>query len=65
MPEVDGPTLLKTLRKTHPDLKFVFMSGYPNDAFRAGFDSDEKYGFLPKPFSLAQLVSKVKQELAG
>jgi len=65
MPEVDGPTLLKTLRKTHPDLKFVFMSGYPNDAFRAGFDSDENYGFLPKPFSLAQLVSKVKQELAG
>ena len=65
MPEVDGPTLLKTLRKTHPDLKFVFMSGYPNDAFRAGFDSDEKYGFLPKPFSLAQLVSKVKQELAS
>lgn len=65
MPEVDGPTLLKTLRKTHPDLKFVFMSGYPNDAFRAGMDSDEKFGFLPKPFSLAQLVSKVKEELAG
>ncbi len=65
MPEVDGPTLLKTLRKTHPDLKFVFMSGYPNDAFRAGLDSEEKFGFLPKPFSLAQLVSKVKEELAG
>lgn len=65
MPEVDGPTLLKMLRKTHPDLKFVFMSGYPNDAFRAGLDSDEKFGFLPKPFSLAQLVGKVKEELAG
>ena len=65
MPEIDGPTLLKTLRKTHPDLKFVFMSGYPNDAFRAGLDSEEKFGFLPKPFSLAQLVGKVKEELAG
>lgn len=65
MPEVDGPTLLKTLRKTHPDLKFVFMSGYPNDAFRAGLDAEEKFGFLPKPFSLAQLVGKVKEELAG
>jgi len=65
MPEVDGPTLLKTLRKTHPDLKFVFMSGYPNDAFRSGLDSEEKFGFLPKPFSLAQLVGKVKEELAN
>jgi len=65
MPEVDGPTLLKTLRKTHPDLKFVFMSGYPNDAFRAGLDAEERFGFLPKPFSLAQLVGKVKEELAS
>ena len=65
MPEVDGPTLLKTLRKTHPDLKFVFMSGYPNDAFRAGLNAEEKFGFLPKPFSLAQLVGKVKEELAN
>ena len=65
MPEVDGPTLLKTLRQTHPDLKFVFMSGYPNDAFRSGLDAEEKFGFLPKPFSLAQLVGKVKEELAN
>ena len=65
MPEVDGPTLLKELRKTHPDLKFVFMSGYPNDAFRAGLDQNEKFGFLPKPFSLTELVSKVKEELAA
>lgn len=65
MPELDGPALLRELRKTHPDLKFVFMSGYPNDAFRAGFDAQEKYGFLPKPFSLAELVGKVKEELAG
>ena len=64
MPEVDGPTLLRELRKTHPELKFVFMSGYPNDAFRAGLDAQEKFGFLPKPFSLTELVSKVKEELA-
>ncbi|MCC0007783.1 MAG: response regulator [Hyphomicrobiaceae bacterium] len=65
MPEIDGPTLLKTLRKAHPEMKFVFMSGYPNDAFRAGLDAEEKFGFLPKPFSLAQLVGKVKEELAN
>lgn len=65
MPEVDGPTLLKALRQTHPDMKFVFMSGYPNDAFRSGMDAEEKFGFLPKPFSLVELVGKVKEELAS
>ena len=64
MTEMDGPTLLKTLRATSPDQKFVFMSGYPNDAFRAGVDQNETFGFLPKPFSLSQLVVKVKEELA-
>ena len=34
MPEMDGPTLLKELRKTNPDLKIIFVSGYPNDAFK-------------------------------
>ena len=35
MPEMDGPTLLKELRKKNPDLKIIFVSGYPNDAFKA------------------------------
>ena len=34
MPEMDGPTLLKELRKRKPDIKIIFVSGYPDDAFR-------------------------------
>jgi two-component system cell cycle sensor histidine kinase/response regulator CckA len=63
MPEMDGPTLLKELRKTNPDLKIIFVSGYPNDAFKASL-GDEVFAFLPKPFSLPQLAAKVKEELA-
>ncbi|MBL4645585.1 MAG: response regulator, partial [Rhizobiales bacterium] len=33
MPEMDGPTLLKKLRETQPDLKIIFVSGYAEDAF--------------------------------
>jgi two-component system, cell cycle sensor histidine kinase and response regulator CckA len=62
MPEMDGPTLLKELRKTNPDLKFIFVSGYPNDAFKASL-GEEEFAFLPKPFSLPQLAAKVKEEL--
>jgi two-component system cell cycle sensor histidine kinase/response regulator CckA len=32
MPEMDGPTLLVELRKLQPDIKFVFVSGYAEDA---------------------------------
>jgi two-component system, cell cycle sensor histidine kinase and response regulator CckA len=62
MPEMDGPTLLKELRKTNPDLKIIFVSGYPNDAFKASL-GEEEFAFLPKPFSLPQLAAKVKEEL--
>jgi two-component system cell cycle sensor histidine kinase/response regulator CckA len=64
MPEMDGPTMYKMLRDRSPNLKIVFMSGYPDDAFRNALDSDTKFAFLQKPFSLAQLASKVKEELS-
>ncbi len=64
MPEMDGPTLFKELRKVNPKLKFIFVSGYPNDAFREAVGSEE-FAFLPKPFSLPQLAAKVKEELAA
>ncbi len=65
MPEMDGPTLLGELRKTHPDLKFVFVSGYAEEAFAKNLPEDEreKFGFLPKPFSLKQLATTVKEML--
>ena len=62
MPEMDGPTLLKELRKTNPDLKFIFVSGYPDDAFKKSLDENEAYAFLPKPFTLPQLAAKVKEQ---
>jgi two-component system cell cycle sensor histidine kinase/response regulator CckA len=63
MPEMDGPTLLKELRKSKPDLKFIFVSGYPDDAFKKSLDDGEDYAFLPKPFTLPQLAAKVKEQL--
>jgi two-component system, cell cycle sensor histidine kinase and response regulator CckA len=65
MPEMDGPTLLKELRKTKPDLKIIFVSGYPDDAFKKTLDENEAYAFLAKPFTLPQLAAKVKEQLVG
>ncbi|MEX6508984.1 cell cycle histidine kinase CckA [Jiella sp. M17.18] len=60
MPEMDGPTLLKEMRKTRPDLKFIFVSGYAEDAFAKNLPEGEKFGFLAKPFSLRDLAVAVK-----
>ncbi|GJD39234.1 MULTISPECIES: response regulator [Methylobacterium] len=64
MPEMDGPTLLRELRKHRPDLKVIFVSGYAEDAFRKNLPEGEDFNFLPKPFSLKQLVETVKETIA-
>ena len=64
MPEMDGPTLLRELRKTQPDLKIIFVSGYAEDAFKKNLPENEQFNFLPKPFSLKQLATTVKETLA-
>jgi PAS domain S-box len=63
MPEMDGPSLLRELRKKYPDLKFIFVSGYAEDAFARNLPADAKFGFLPKPFSLKQLAVAVREML--
>ena len=63
MPELDGPSLLRELRKTRPDLKIIFISGYAEDAFKKNLPEGEEFHFLPKPFSLKQLAVAVKETL--
>jgi two-component system, cell cycle sensor histidine kinase and response regulator CckA len=64
MPEMDGPTLLKTMRGKNPDLKIIFVSGYAEDAFEKSLPENQQFAFLPKPFTLSQLVAAVKETMA-
>ncbi|MBL0371376.1 response regulator [Rhizobium sp. KVB221] len=65
MPEMDGPTLLGEIRKLYPDMKFVFVSGFAEDAFARNLPEGSKFGFLPKPFTLKQLATTVREMLDG
>ncbi|HXJ03322.1 MAG TPA: response regulator, partial [Micropepsaceae bacterium] len=65
MPNMDGPTLVRAARRVRPDMRIIFMSGYAEDAFRRNEEKAEDLHFLPKPFSLKQLVAKVKEVLSG
>jgi two-component system cell cycle sensor histidine kinase/response regulator CckA len=63
MPEMDGPTLLKNMRGRNPDLKIIFVSGYAEDAFEKSLPENQQFAFLPKPFTLSQLVAAVKETM--
>jgi two-component system, cell cycle sensor histidine kinase and response regulator CckA len=65
MPVMDGPTLLKELRKRGVATKVVFISGYAEDAFARNLEGQADFAFLPKPFSLKQLAEAVKEALDG
>jgi two-component system cell cycle sensor histidine kinase/response regulator CckA len=65
MPEMDGPTLLGEIRRLYPDMKFVFVSGFAEDAFARNLPEGSKFGFLPKPFTLKQLATTVREMLDG
>jgi len=65
MPEMDGPALARELRSRNPSLKIIFVSGYAEDAFQKHLPEHGQFVFLPKPFTLKQLVAIVKETLAA
>ena len=65
MPNMDGPTLIREVRKSHPSLKVICISGYAEDRLREKMDIGEGVHFLAKPFSLKQLAAKVKDVMRG
>jgi two-component system cell cycle sensor histidine kinase/response regulator CckA len=52
--------MLGELRKRGINAKVIFVSGYAEDAFAKNLPEGEDFSFLPKPFSLKQLIEAVK-----
>jgi len=59
MPEMDGTALAKIVREKYPQIKIIFISGYAEDRFKEHLGANVY--FLPKPFTLKQLATKVKE----
>ena len=60
MPGMDGPTMVREARKSRPDLKILFMSGYAEEQLRNSIDI-ETVNFLPKPFSVTELAEAARR----
>lgn len=64
MPTMDGPTMVADIRRGHPDVPVLFMSGYAEEQLRESIGL-ANVAFLPKPFSVAQLVDAVSSIKGG
>ena len=62
MPTMDGPAMVREMRKKRPALPVLFMSGYAEEQLRQSINIDD-VAFLPKPFSVAQLAEAVSAAL--
>lgn len=62
MPGVDGPSLAIAIKEIYPNMKILFVSGYPEEEVRSKLPASVKeIYFLSKPFALADLVNKIQQ----
>ena len=64
MPGMDGPAMVREIRKRHPALPVLFMSGYAEEQLRKEIDIADVH-FLPKPFTVQQITDKVGAVLAA
>ena len=60
MPNLGGKELADRLKKMRPEIKVLFMSGYPDHEALGGGDVSVQTAVLQKPFSLDTLAHKVR-----
>jgi CheY-like chemotaxis protein len=66
MPEgLSGRELAEQLRADKPELRVIYMSGYPGETAGRGLDLREGVNFLAKPFGTAKLAQAVRDCLDG
>jgi two-component system cell cycle sensor histidine kinase/response regulator CckA len=63
MPGLDGPTWVRRALEGRPATRVVFISGYAEDSIAETRDRVPNSVFLPKPFSLAELIRTVQDQL--
>jgi two-component system cell cycle sensor histidine kinase/response regulator CckA len=63
MPETDGFSLGAEAQQRRPGLRVLFTSGYTDDRVKPHGDTSGDVAFLPKPFTQALLLRKVREVL--
>jgi FixJ family two-component response regulator len=65
MPHMSGRKLAERLTAHYPDLKVLYISGYPENAISHHGILTPGIAFLPKPFTPGTLSKRVRKVLDG
>lgn len=60
MPQMNGPSLARSVQEQRPEVKVLYMSGYTGDRLREAEVSDSEIAFIQKPFLLEDLSDKIR-----
>ncbi len=63
MPDLPGPDLVSEMKKTRPDMKVLYMSGYSRDAMVEQGILEDESTLIVKPFSTRALLNKMRAVL--
>ncbi len=65
MPQMGGVDLAHRLISLRPEIKVMFVTGYPGDSMLPASEAMSDFPVLQKPYSLSQLEFRVRQVLDG
>jgi PAS domain S-box-containing protein len=63
MPRMRGSEVFGELRRSNPDVRVLFMSGYGADVSGQDYLIEERNGFISKPLEIHDLLRKVREAL--
>ncbi|MGA1846859.1 HD domain-containing phosphohydrolase [Deferribacter abyssi] len=61
MPEMDGITLLRKIRKGYPDLPVIVMTGFPSIDSAIECLKEGAFDYVTKPFKVEDLINKLQK----
>lgn len=63
MPKMNGPEVVKRVKKIRSEIAVLFMSGYTNDVTLRHGVSNADVSFIQKPFTSTELMHKIRETL--
>ena len=63
MPEMNGQELANKITEFLPDLKIIFVSGYTFEHLIKDGEVEESINFLQKPYTIQNILRKIRETL--